>query len=79
MVVIALCLLLMAAASAQELLVAPENGQGLYHPGETIRWTVDAREFAPTGAVYVLKKGGLTATTRRSHFRSRQRPDYGSP
>jgi cephalosporin-C deacetylase-like acetyl esterase len=60
----ALCLLLPAVALGQELLVAPGNGRGIYQPGETIRWNVEAKGGKVAEAAFVLKKGGLTELSK---------------
>lgn len=61
---VVLGLLLSAAAVGQELLVAPENGRGVYRPGETIRWSVHLKDGEATEAAFVLKKGGLTELSK---------------
>ncbi|MCX7044385.1 MAG: acetylxylan esterase [Candidatus Sumerlaeota bacterium] len=59
--VVAFSLLLAAASLAQELLVAPENGKGVYQPGQTIRWTMQVKGAAEVSeAAYVIKKGGIS-------------------
>ena len=56
---ITLCLLFAAVGHAQELLVAPENGTGIWQPG-TIRWTVQVKGAEVAEATYVVKKGGMS-------------------
>jgi cephalosporin-C deacetylase len=63
MFIAALCLFLSAAAG-QELLVAPENGKGVYQSGETIRWSVQVKDGEATEAAFVLKKGGFVELSK---------------
>jgi cephalosporin-C deacetylase len=56
----ALFLLLCVRLSGQELQVRPANEQGIYQPGEAIRWNIHVKGFETAQAAYVLKKGGLT-------------------
>lgn len=62
--VVGLCLLLAPIARGQELLVAPENAQGVYQPGETIRWNVLVKGSDVSEAAFILKKGGMTEVKR---------------
>lgn len=55
-----LCLAPASFAMAQELVVAPDNGQGVYQPGQTIRWNVEATGADVAEAAFTLKAGGLT-------------------
>jgi cephalosporin-C deacetylase-like acetyl esterase len=57
---VALCLLLPALALGQELVVTPESPQGIYEPGQAIRWKVEAKGADVSEASFVIKKGGLT-------------------
>src|ERR1019366_2546562 len=57
---LALCILLTALARGQEVLIVPENGQGVYQPGQTIRWNIQVKDAAASRASFVLKTGGLT-------------------
>jgi cephalosporin-C deacetylase len=57
---LALSLFLAQAGRSQELLVAPENGQGVYQPGQTIRWTLEVKGADVAEATFTVKKGGLT-------------------
>ncbi|MFI5380935.1 MAG: hypothetical protein ACHRHE_16680, partial [Tepidisphaerales bacterium] len=52
------------AASAQELLVAPENGQGVYTPGQPILWTVQVKGTDVAEAAFIVKKGGITELSK---------------
>ena len=56
---VAICLVLPAVSIGQELLVAPDSAQGLYQPGQTIRWKVQVKNADVSEATFVLKKGGL--------------------
>ena len=38
----------------------PDNGRGVYQPGQTIRWSVQVKGPAAAEAAYVVKKGGQT-------------------
>jgi hypothetical protein len=49
---------------AQELLVALENAQGIYQPGQTIRWRVQVKGADVSEAAFTLKKGGLKEVAR---------------
>jgi cephalosporin-C deacetylase len=60
----AFCLLVPAVSLGQELLVAPENGQGVYQPGQTIRWKVQVKGAEVSEATYVVKKGGMTEVAK---------------
>ncbi len=57
---VALCLVLVGICRSQELLVAPENGQGVYQPGQAIRWTVRVKGAEVSEAAWTVKKGGMT-------------------
>ena len=61
---VALCLLLPAASRGQELLVAPDQPQGIYQPSQTIRWNLQLKGANASEASYVIKKGGLTEMSR---------------
>ena len=61
---LALGLLLAPVAAAQELQVAPDNGQGIYQPGQTVRWKVQVKGADVSEATFVLKSGGLTEMTK---------------
>jgi cephalosporin-C deacetylase-like acetyl esterase len=61
---VAVCLLLPAVSIGQELLVAPDSAQGIYQPGQIIRWKVQAKGAGAAEAAYVLKKGGLTELSK---------------
>lgn len=60
----ALYLLLCAGLSAQEVRIRPANEQGIYQPGETIRWNLQVKGLEDAQASYVLKKGGLTEVSQ---------------
>lgn len=57
---VGLCLLLPAVSIGQELLVAPDNGQGVYECGQAIRWKVQVQGADVSKAAFVVKRGGLT-------------------
>jgi cephalosporin-C deacetylase len=57
---VTLFLLLCLRLSGQELQVRPANEQGIYQPGEAIRWNIRLKDSETAQASYVLKKGGLT-------------------
>ena len=61
---IASCFLLSAGSRGQELLVVPDNPQGIYQPGQTIRWKVRVKGADVSEAAFLLKKGGLTEVTK---------------
>lgn len=49
------------AGFAQQLLVQPDHANGIYKPGDTIRWKIEFKgSNAASEAAYTLKKGGLT-------------------
>ena len=56
----AFCLLLCAGLCAQEVRIRPTHEQGIYQPGETIRWNLQVKGTEDAQATYVLKQGGLT-------------------
>ena len=56
--------LLATLASAQDLVVHPGNGSGVYQEHERVFWTVEAKGFSPTEVEFALKKGGWTQTTK---------------
>jgi len=58
------CLLLSAVAGGQELSVTPDNAQGVYQPGQTIRWEVQVKGADVSEAAFVLKKGGLVELSK---------------
>lgn len=64
LVTLGLCLLLLPVSIAQELVVAPDSAQGIYQPGETIRWKVHVKGTDVTEAAFTLKTGGLTERTK---------------
>lgn len=59
-----LCLLLTPVSLAQELAIAPDDAQGVYQPGQTIRWQVRVTGADVTEAAFTLKTGGLTELTK---------------
>lgn len=44
----------------QELLVSPDNGRGIYQPGQTTGWKIQVKGANVSEATYIIKKGGLT-------------------
>jgi cephalosporin-C deacetylase-like acetyl esterase len=61
---VAICVLLSAVSRGQELLVTPENPQGVYQPGQTIGWRLEVKGAEVSEATFVLKKGGMTELTK---------------
>ena len=61
---VAICLVLPDVSIGQELLVAPDSANGIYQPGQTIRWKVQVKGAEVPEAAFVLKKGGLTELTK---------------
>jgi len=58
------CLSLTTTGRGQELLVKPEHEQGLYAPGEVIRWAVEVKDSSASEVFFVAKKGGVTELSR---------------
>ncbi len=48
------------AAPAVELAVVPDRDTGVYDPGQTVTWTITAKDAAPTDLKYTVKSGGAT-------------------
>lgn len=63
-VVFVLGLLFSSLVHGQELVVTPDNGRGVYQPGETIRWNIQLTGANATEAIYTLKKGGMIELTK---------------
>ena len=63
---VAICLVLPVVSVGQELLVAPDSANGIYQPGQTIRWKVQVKGADVSELAFVLKKGGLTELTKGS-------------
>jgi cephalosporin-C deacetylase-like acetyl esterase len=61
---VGLGLLLATASTAQELVVTPDNPLGIYQPGQSIHWQIEARGADVSEASFVLKRGGLTEVTK---------------
>lgn len=61
---LALGVWLAAASPAQDLLITPDLDDGVYSPGQTIRWNVRAPSNDVSEAAFVLKQGGLTEVKR---------------
>jgi cephalosporin-C deacetylase len=57
---LALAFLLAAVSRGQELFVTTDQPQGLYQPGQTIRWNVELKGSEAAEVPFVLKTGGLT-------------------
>jgi len=57
-------LLLSTGLFGQEVQVKPANEQGIYQPGETIRWKIHVKGADDARATYILKKGGLTEVSQ---------------
>jgi len=64
LVTFGLCLLPPPVSRAQELVVAPDSAQGIYQPGQMIRWKVHVKGTDVTEAAFTLKTGGLTELTK---------------
>jgi cephalosporin-C deacetylase-like acetyl esterase len=47
-----------AMAPAVELHVVPDHQDGTYQAGETVTWTITAKDQAPEGLKYTVKSGG---------------------
>jgi cephalosporin-C deacetylase len=60
---ITLCLFVAGVGRGQELLVTPDNGTGVYQPGQTIRWNIEVQGTNVGEASFTLKRGGLTEIT----------------
>ena len=61
---VGLCLVLATVSRGQELLVAPDNAQGIYQPGQTVRWKVQVKGADVSEAAFVVKNGGMTELTK---------------
>lgn len=61
---LACCLLLPAVSLSQELLVSPDNAQGVYQPGQTIRWKVEVKGAEASEAAFTVKKGGMAEVAK---------------
>ena len=61
---VGLCLVLATVSRGQELLVAPDNAQGIYQPGQTVRWKVQVKGTDVSEAAFVVKNGGMTELTK---------------
>lgn len=48
------------AAPAVELSIAPDRDTGVYDPGQTVTWTITAKDAAPADLKYTVKAGGAT-------------------
>lgn len=48
------------AAPAVELSIAPDRATGVYDPGQTVTWTVTAKDAAPADLKFTVKAGGAT-------------------
>src|SRR5438552_3231817 len=58
--ILAVPLLVAGLCRGQDLTIAPDHSDAIYHIGDTVRWTIQwhASGAAPTSR-YVLKSGGL--------------------
>ena len=54
-----IALLILARLSAVELTVAPDRADGVYQLGESVTWTISAKDQAPEGLAYTVKSGGM--------------------
>jgi cephalosporin-C deacetylase len=61
---LALGLFLAETGRSQELLVTPANGQGVYRPGQAIRWNLQVQGAEAAEATFTVKKGGLTEISK---------------
>jgi cephalosporin-C deacetylase-like acetyl esterase len=47
-------------APAVELAITPDHDTGVYDPGQTVTWTITAKDAAPADLKYTVKAGGAT-------------------
>ncbi len=54
-----LAMALAITAPAVELIIAPDRATGVYEPGQTVTWTITAKDAAPADLKYSVKSGGM--------------------
>ena len=60
LVALAVGLLCLDSARAQELSIKPGNELGVYQPGQTIHWDIQVKNGEASEAAFTVKKGGMT-------------------
>ena len=61
---LAVGLLCLNFARSQELSIKPDNGLGVYQPGQAIHWDIQVKNGEASEAAFTVKKGGMTELSK---------------